>query len=59
MLGSLQLCAKRVSLMILISESLTSGLHLSKIPSPAPASGNEWTISSEEDVILEKQGDNF
>lgn len=39
-------------LIILISESLTFGLHLSKIPTPVLASENERTISCEEDVIL-------
>jgi hypothetical protein len=37
---------------ILISESLTFGLQLSKSPTPAPASENERTVCSEEDVIL-------
>jgi len=35
-----------------MSESLTFGLHLSKIPTPLLASENERTISFEEDVIL-------
>jgi hypothetical protein len=39
-------------LIILISESLTFSLHLSKIPTPVLASENERTISFEEDVIL-------
>jgi hypothetical protein len=41
-----------VQLIILISESLTFGLHLSKIPTPILASENGRTISFEEDVIL-------
>jgi hypothetical protein len=39
-------------LIILISESLTFGLHLSKIPTPVLASENERAISFEEDVML-------
>jgi len=39
-------------LIILMSESLTFGLHLSKISTPVLASQNERTICFEEDAML-------